>query len=47
MEKNTVIKNSLIPVVGKVSIGKSTFLNYVIGEEILETSNDITIKCIF
>ena len=31
----------------KVSSGKSTFLNYVIGEEILETLNDITTKCIF
>lgn len=42
--ENTIEERKAIPVIGMVSSGKSTFLNSLLGIEILETKDDITTK---
>ena len=42
--ENIIEERKAIPVIGMVSSGKSTFLNSLLGIEILETKDDITTK---
>ena len=45
-EKYVGIKRFCIPVIGLISSGKSTFLNFLLNIECLESKFDITTKCV-
>ena len=45
-EKFIDIDRFSIPIIGMISSGKSTFLNFLLGIDYLEFSHDITTKCV-